>query len=179
MRPLGAISTFAHKARHCFTSAIGLDACKTANAPFGLKPPSPQETAPAFFTANKIPCPAPAFRLSGSTAPAQAPRPRERPRATHRTSAANQPPPSFQCTFLFHCHAAKLACDGSANRPRCPKPFSLAASASPFHPQRASFLRPLPNDGVSGTAAPSNHHGRRRYFARPTTTASPRRSRVR
>ena len=37
----------------------------------------------------------------------------------------------------------------------------------------------MPNDCVSGTAAPSNHHGRQANFARPTTTASPRRSRVR
>ena len=36
-----------------------------------------------------------------------------------------------------------------------------------------------PNGGVSGTAVPSNHHGKRRYFARPTTTASLRQSRVR
>ena len=57
--------------------------------------------------------------------------------------------------------------------------LTLPLPPAPRPSTHLCFRHPLPNDGVSGTALPSNHHGRRRYFARPTTTASPRRSRVR
>ena len=57
--------------------------------------------------------------------------------------------------------------------------LTLPLFFSPWHSTRPCFHHPLPNDCVSGTAAPSNHHGREVNFARPTTTASPRRSRVR
>ena len=55
--------------------------------------------------------------------------------------------------------------DPGATRPRLANP-------SVFQPN-------APNDGVSGTAAPSNHHGGQGIFARPAPTARPRRSRVR
>jgi len=45
--------------------------------------------------------------------------------------------------------------------------LTLPLFFSPWHSTRPCFHHPLPNDCVSGTAAPSNHHGRQGIFARP------------
>ena len=82
---------------------------------------------------------------------------------------STRPPTNPTCrrpfrTFAFPCRRLR------------PKP---APPRLTFTPHDFRFYHHRPNDGVSGTAVPSNHHSRRRYFARPAPTARPRRSRVR
>ena len=110
-----------------------------------------------------------------------------RPRASPTLAASARPTsPRFSMCLALHfaCRSTcfALAHSGHAHRTADQPSFQSPSHHGPGFRKNGRafpFCAPGPNDCVSGTALPSNHHGRRRFFARPTTTASPRRSRVR